>query len=74
VANLVARLLAAAGFWVQIQTSLKIGRHQQRSGQHTLARQKISKKNSPDYILSYGYALPWALPRGEEFSKLFYRK
>jgi hypothetical protein len=42
-----ARLLATAALWVRIETSLKIknGRYKQRSGQHTLARQKnIHKK------------------------------
>jgi hypothetical protein len=42
VAKLVARLLATAALWVR--TSLKnTGRHKQRSGQHTLARQKNIK-------------------------------
>ncbi len=43
VAKLVARLLATAALWVQIQISLKklqSGRHKQRSVQHNLARQK----------------------------------
>ncbi len=45
--QLVARLLAAAALWVRIQTSLKIqnGRHKQRSGQHTIVRQKKYKEN-----------------------------
>jgi hypothetical protein len=42
VLKLVARLLAAAALLVRIQPSLKNTkwRHKQRSGQHTLARQK----------------------------------
>ncbi len=45
-AKLVARLLATAALWVQIQTSLKIqnGRPKHRNGQHNLARPKIYKK------------------------------
>jgi hypothetical protein len=43
---LLARLLATAVLWLRSQTSLKIQneRHKQRSGQHTPARQKITKK------------------------------
>jgi hypothetical protein len=46
VLKLVARLLATATLLVRIQTSLKNTkwRHKQRSGQHTLARQKCAKK------------------------------
>jgi hypothetical protein len=46
-AKLVARLLATAALWVRFQTSLKNtkGRHKQRIGQHTVARQKIYKNN-----------------------------
>jgi hypothetical protein len=48
VAKLVARLLATAGLWIRIKTSLKkykIGGHKETNGQHTLARQKnIYKK------------------------------
>jgi hypothetical protein len=47
VAKLVARLIATAALWARIQTSLKnikIGVHKQRSGQPTLARQKIEEK------------------------------
>ncbi len=41
VAKLVARLLATAALWVRIQISkIQNGRHKQRGGQHTLARQK----------------------------------
>ncbi len=41
VAELVARLSATAALWVRNQTPLKKNeRHEQRSGQHTLARQK----------------------------------
>ncbi len=42
-ARFVGNLLASATLWVRIQTSQKIiqnGIHKQRSGQHTLARQK----------------------------------
>ncbi len=50
VAKLVARLLATAAVLVRIQTSLKnkkIGRHKQRGGQRTVARQKsIQKKDN----------------------------
>ncbi len=56
VAKLVARLLATADLSVRIQTSLKNtkGRQKQRSGQHTLARQKyIEKYGSP--IVSQHY-------------------
>ncbi len=45
VAKLIAHLLATATLWVRIQTFIKNDRHMQRSGQHTLARQKIYKKN-----------------------------
>jgi hypothetical protein len=44
---MVVHLLVPAALWVRIQTSLKKQnrRHKQRSGQHTLARQKnIQKK------------------------------
>jgi hypothetical protein len=49
VAKLVARLLATAALWVRVQISLKkIHKgHKQKSGQHTLARQKIYKKRIP---------------------------
>ncbi len=42
-AKFVARLLATAGLWVRIQTSLKIQnrRHKQRSGQHTLQNKTL---------------------------------
>jgi hypothetical protein len=56
--KLVARLLATAALWVQIQTSLKIqnGRHLQRTGQHTLhsytlARQKVNIKKYLPYLM-----------------------
>jgi hypothetical protein len=46
--KLVARLLATAALWVRIQASLKNAKwatySKRRSGQHTLARQKIYKK------------------------------
>ncbi len=47
-AKLIARLLATAALWVRFLTSLKIlnGRHKQRSGQHTLARKKYTKKSA----------------------------
>ncbi len=46
VANLVAHLLSTAALLVRIQTkNTKYERHKQRSGQHTLARQKIYKKS-----------------------------
>jgi hypothetical protein len=48
-AKLVARLLASAALWVRMIDSLHLskiqnGRHKQRSGQNTLARQKILEK------------------------------
>jgi hypothetical protein len=44
-AKLVAHLHATAALWVRIQTSLKNTEYKiQKSGQHTLARQKIYKK------------------------------
>ncbi len=49
VAKSVAHQLATAALWVRIQTSLKKiinGRHKQRSGLHTLARQKIIEKKT----------------------------
>ncbi len=52
-AKLVSGLLATAALWVQIRNFSKIqnGRHKQRSGQHTLASQKIHKKNY--YLFRY---------------------
>ncbi len=51
VAKLIAGPLARAALWVRIQTSRKNtnGRHKQRSGQHTLSRQKntVYKKMFP---------------------------
>jgi hypothetical protein len=47
-AKLLARLLATAALWVRIQqTYLKNtkGRHKQKNGQHTQARQKNIQKN-----------------------------
>jgi hypothetical protein len=46
VAKLVTRLLATAVLWVRqpdISLKFKIGRHEQRSGQHTLYRQEKIK-------------------------------
>jgi hypothetical protein len=49
---LVARLLATAALWVRIYcrylSKTQNGRHKKRSGQHTLASQKIYKKTSLD--------------------------
>jgi hypothetical protein len=46
VAKSVARQLTTAVLWVRIQTSLKNNKwaHKQRSGRHTLARQKNIQK------------------------------
>jgi hypothetical protein len=47
VAKLVARLLATTALWIRIPTSkIQNGKHKQRSGQHSLACQKISSQLS----------------------------
>jgi hypothetical protein len=50
--KLVASLLDTAAVWVRIQTSLKNTKMGDKSGQHTLARQKIYKKNMKALTIS----------------------
>jgi hypothetical protein len=60
VEKLEARLLTTAGLWVRIQTSLK-NTNGLGSGQHTLARQKIYKKNGdadPGFGIRFLFG-PW---------------
>jgi hypothetical protein len=57
VAKLVARLLATAAY----------GRHQQRSGQQILARQKYTKKNTLIFVVTPFFGIVFFYCVGDSF-------